>query len=141
VHTALAIGNVGKRRDAATDGHAVAGHAARGDATADCCDSCDKPPSHDTSRIAWAKLMARVGEEFPLECPGCGGDIRLITFITDPGPIRKILAHLGEPLEPPPVSPSRGPPADWGELVQVHDDRAIFQASPDELPVIDIHSL
>jgi hypothetical protein len=21
--------------------------------------------------------MARVGEEFPLECPGCGGDIRL----------------------------------------------------------------
>jgi len=35
----------------------------------------------------------------------------------------------------------RGPPIDWGELVQVHDDRAIFQASPDELPVIDIHSL
>jgi hypothetical protein len=25
--------------------------------------------------------------------------------------------------------------------VQVHDDRAIFQASPDELPVIDIRSL
>jgi hypothetical protein len=24
--------------------------------------------------------MARVGEEFPLECPGCGGDIRLIAF-------------------------------------------------------------
>ena len=21
--------------------------------------------------------MARVGEEFPLQCPGCGGDIRL----------------------------------------------------------------
>jgi len=68
--TALAIGNVGKRCDAATDGHAVGGHAACGDATADCCDSCDKPPSHDTSRIAWAKLMARVGEEFPLESPG-----------------------------------------------------------------------
>jgi hypothetical protein len=31
----------------------------------------------DTSRIAWAKLMARVGEEFPLKCPACGGDIRL----------------------------------------------------------------
>jgi len=30
-----------------------------------------------------------------LECPGCGGDIRLIAFITDPGPIRKILTHLG----------------------------------------------
>ena len=22
--------------------------------------------------------MARVGEEFPVACPGCGGDIRLI---------------------------------------------------------------
>jgi hypothetical protein len=80
-----------------------------------------------------------VGKEFPLECPGCGGDIRLMAFITEPGPIRKILTHLGEPLEPPPVSPARGPPADGGELVQAHDDRAIFQPSPDELP--DIHSL
>jgi len=139
--TALAIGNVGKRRDATTDGHAVGGHAAGGDTTGDCCGSCDKPLSHDTSRIAWAKLMARVGEEFPLECPGCGGDIRLIAFITDPGPIRKILAHLGEPLEPPPVSPARGPPVGWGELVQAHDDRAIFQGRIDELPVIDIRSL
>ena len=54
--------------------------------------------------------MARVGEEFPLECPHCGGDIRLIAFITEPGPIRKILTHLAEPLEPPPISPARGPP-------------------------------
>jgi hypothetical protein len=35
-----------------------------------------------------------------------------------------------------------GRPAPWDELVQVHDDRDIFfQASRDELPVIDIHSL
>ena len=81
--------------------------------------------------------MARVGEEFPLACPTCGGDIRLIAFITDPGPIRKILTHLGEPLEPPPLSPARGPPTDWGEFVQVHDDRAIFQGRIDELSVID----
>jgi len=53
----------------------------------------------------------------------------------------QILTYLGEPLEPPPVSPARGPPIDWGELVQVHDDRAIFQGRIDELPVIDIHSL
>ena len=85
--------------------------------------------------------MARVGEEFPLQCPACGGDIRLISFITEPGPIRKILTHLGEPLEAPPISPARGPPTDWGELVQVHDNRDVFQASTDELPAIDIHSL
>jgi len=46
------------------------------------------------------------------ECPGCGGDIRLIAFITEPGPIQKILTHLGEPLAPPPVSPARGLPTD-----------------------------
>jgi len=27
-----------------------------------------------------------LGEEFPPECPACGGDIRLITFITKRGP-------------------------------------------------------
>ncbi|MBU6308559.1 MAG: transposase [Planctomycetes bacterium] len=136
--TALAIGNIGKRHEAAANGHARDGHGTRG-----CCDTnhaTQKPRSHDTSRIAWAKLMARVGEEFPLECPICGGDIRLITFITEPGPIRKILTHLGEPLEPPPLSLARGPPTDWGEFVQIHDDRDVFQASPDELPAIDIHN-
>ena len=137
--TALAIGNVSKQREATTGGDGNDGHATGG-----CCDANHatlKPRSHDTSRIAWAKLMARVGEEFPLECPACGGDIRLIAFITEPGPIRRILTHLGEPLEPPPVSPARGPPTDWGELVQIHDDRNVFQASPDELPAIDIHKL
>ncbi len=134
--TALAIGNIGKRGDATTGGHENDGHGTGG-----CCDANQKPRSHDTSRIAWAKLMARVGEEFPPECPACGSDIRLIAFITEPGPIRKILTHLGEPLEPPPVSPARGPPTAWGELVRMHDDREAVQVSPDELPVIDIHSL
>jgi hypothetical protein len=61
--------------------------------------------------------------------------------VREPGTIRKILTHFNEQLEPPPVSPARGPPTDWDELVQAHDDRAFFQALPDELPVIDIHSL
>ena len=128
-------GNIGKRC-----GPVAGGHAPGGQPTEGCCDTQAKPRSHDTSRIAWAKLMARLGEEFPLECPNCGGHIQPVAFITEPGPIRKILTHLGEPLEPPPVSPARGPPTDWGELVQVHDDRDIFRASPDELPMIDIHT-
>jgi hypothetical protein len=71
--TALAIGTIGKPREAATIGHGGDGHGTGG-----CCDANpnQKPRSHDTSRIAWAKLLARVGE-FPLECPNCGGDIRL----------------------------------------------------------------
>ncbi|MGA0039549.1 MAG: hypothetical protein ACO3NZ_06855 [Pirellulales bacterium] len=76
-----------------------------------------------------------------IECLACGGDIRLIAFITEPGPIRKILTHLGEPLEPLPISSARGPPTDRGELMQVHADRDIFQTSPDVLPAIDTDSL
>jgi len=110
--TALAIGNVGKQREAATGGHVHAGHAA-----GDCWQHSRKAPP--------ARHLADcLGETHG---PG--------------GPIRKILTHLGEPFEPPPVSPARGPPTEWGELVQVHDDRDVFQASPDELPAIDIHSL
>lgn len=39
--------------------------------------------------------MARVGEVFAPECPGCGGDIRLIASTTAPMPIRKIPVHRG----------------------------------------------
>ncbi len=78
VVTAVAIGNIGKQRDAKTGEHAgVLATAGSG-----CCGSAGtidaKPCHHDTSRIAWAKLLARVGEAFPLACPNCGGDIRLI---------------------------------------------------------------
>ena len=73
--TALAIGNVGKQREATASGHENDGHGSRA-----CCAANQKPRSHDTSRIAWAKLMARMGEEFPLQCPACGGDIRPIPF-------------------------------------------------------------
>ena len=133
--------NVGKRRDAATGGHAVGGHAADGDATGDCCDLRDKPRSHDTSRIAWAKLMARVGEEFPFACPGCGGDIRLIAFITIRGRSGRswhISANRSN------HRPSRRPVArrpTGANSCRATFDRAIFQSSPDELPAIDIHSL
>ncbi len=48
---------------------------------------------------------------------------------------------LGEAIDLPPIVPARGPPTDWGEPVQAHDDRDVFQASPEELPAIDIHSL
>ncbi len=46
-----------------------------------------------------------------------------------------------ELVDPPPVSPARGPPTEWTELVQVHADRDVVQDSPEELPVIDIQSL
>ena len=69
--TALAVGNVGKRRDA-TNSHPLP----LGEGQGEGAPNPAKPRSHDTSRIAWAKLMARVGEEVPLLGPACGGDDR-----------------------------------------------------------------
>jgi len=85
--------------------------------------------------------MAKIAEAFPLACPACGGNIRLIACITDPAPIRKILTYLGEPLEPPPLAPARGPPTSWDERVQLHDDSDAIHPVPDDLPVTDISSL
>ena len=34
-----------------------------------------------------------------------------------------------------------GPLTDWGELVQVHDDRKVLQDSPEDVPSIDIRLL
>jgi hypothetical protein len=64
--------------------------------------------------------------------PGANGGVELSPF--------EFLDRLAG-LEAPPLAPARGPATDGGELVQAHDDRDVFQGSPDELPVIDIHSL
>jgi hypothetical protein len=47
---------------------------------------------------------------FPLLCPMCGGQMRLIAFITEGAQIRKILDHIGVDSEPPRIAPARGPP-------------------------------
>ena len=55
-------------------------------------------------------LIARIYEVFPLLCPMCGGQMRLIAFITHSADIRKILDHIGVDCEAPHISPARGPP-------------------------------
>jgi hypothetical protein len=58
----------------------------------------------------------------------------------EPGPIRKILTHLVESLKPLPVSSARGPPTNFDQLVQVHDQDGLFLPWPDNLPPIEIPS-
>jgi hypothetical protein len=62
----------------------------------------------------WAMLLARIYEVFPLVCPHCGAPMRIIAFLTDTASVTRMLQHLGEPTQPPPVSPARGPPQ-WEE--------------------------
>ena len=55
-------------------------------------------------------LLARIYAVFPLRCPRCGADLRIIAFITEAAAMRDILIHLGEPITPPTIAPARGPP-------------------------------
>ena len=40
------------------------------------------PPKQSKAHYLWAVLIARIYEVFPLLCPMCGGQMRLIAFIT-----------------------------------------------------------
>ncbi len=65
--------------------------------------------------------LARLFESLPLVCPNCGADMRIIAFVTETVPVQRILAHIGEPTEPPPIAPARGPPA-WDEAPEPAPD-------------------
>jgi hypothetical protein len=76
-----------------------------------------KRPAH----YLWAVLIARIYEVFPLLCPMCGGQMRLIAFVTEGMQIRKILNHIGVDSEPPHIAPARGPPL-WDDCDAQMDD-------------------
>jgi hypothetical protein len=65
------------------------------------------------ARAAWARLIRKVYEADPLECPQCKGPMRVIALIENPGVIRRILEHLGLWA---PLATERSPPpgpANW----------------------------
>ena len=66
-------------------------------------------------------LLARIDEAFPLTCPQCVAEMRIVAFLTAASTVQRILDHIGEPATPPRIAPARGPPS-WEE----DDSRAIF---------------
>ena len=36
------------------------------------------------ARSRWARLLARIYEVFPLRCPDCGSEMRILAFLTGP---------------------------------------------------------
>ena len=86
------------------------------------------PPKRSPAHYLWAVLIARIYEVFPLLCPLCGGQMRLISFVTNDVQIRKILDHIGMDSEPPHISPARGPPL-WDDCDAQTDDG--FHIEPD----------
>ena len=57
----------------------------------------------------WAMLLKQVYEVDPLQCPECGGEMKIISFIRDGRVIFRILDHL-DMLKEPETEPTRGPP-------------------------------
>jgi hypothetical protein len=75
-----------------------------------------------SARYAWAALIARIYEVFPLLCLRCGGQMRIIAFITAGAEVKKILDHLGVASRPPRITPARGPPLwDQQDVADMYD--------------------
>jgi len=75
---------------------------------------CHPSARRITCHYLWAVLIARIYEVFPLLCPICGGQMRIIAFITHSADIRQRLEHIGVETELPRITPARGPPL-WDE--------------------------
>jgi hypothetical protein len=79
-----------------------------------------RPDNYD-----WATLLRRVFEVDVTVCVDCGGPTKIISTITQPDVIEKILKHLGLPTKPPRFE-ARGPPVDPDDQLQLiwpDDDR------------------
>jgi hypothetical protein len=96
-------------------------------------------PKRAPAHYLWAVLIARIYEVFPLLCPICAGQMRIIAFITHSADIHRILVSLGVESEPPCIAPARGPPlwegcgdAQAGEGTQIEPDWDLAaQPAPD----------
>lgn len=99
----------------------------------------------------WRECIKKIYEVDPLCCPNCGGEMKIISFITDQQVIRQILKHLGPPLEAYgdklwTQTSSRDPPntassLENNELVyELFDDLSAFNAQADGWPGYDDES-
>ena len=72
-------------------------------------------PARGRARLTWARLLKRVFGIDALACLDCaGGWLELISFITEPDTIMRILSSVGLPTRVPPIEPAR--PLDELEL-------------------------
>jgi hypothetical protein len=69
-----------------------------------------KPPGR-SRYIPWAELLRRTWGIDVLECHTCRGRLRLIALVKTQSTIKKILAAMGLPTEPPQPHPARPPPS------------------------------
>jgi len=94
-------------RVATARGQADGGEAAPAPEDGDNSDLCRE------ARSTWARLIRKIFEADPLTCAACGARMRIVSFITDPRVIDRILRHRQsgrcktvDPFEPRPPPPA-----------------------------------
>jgi hypothetical protein len=53
------------------------------------------------ARLTWAALLKKVYEIDPLLCSSCGGEMKIVAFITDHATVARILKHIHMPAQRP----------------------------------------
>ena len=62
--------------------------------------------------MPWAELLKRTWKIDVLHCEKCGGRLKLVAMVTDPGSIHRFLTGVGLPTGPPGTGPSTTAPTD-----------------------------
>ena len=98
----------------------------------------DEEPRHRAAaRYLGAMLLARIYEAFPLACPICHAEMRIIAFIDEADTVKKILEHIGESSQPPRIAPARGPPPWEAAGAEQAGNDPPWDASAQPAPEID----
>jgi hypothetical protein len=71
-----------------------------------------EPEALRKAKRRWANLLRRIFELDPLACPRCGEEMRIVSFITEPKTIDRILEHLRRRTETS-RRRQRAPPRRW----------------------------
>ena len=66
--------------------------------------AADNEPFRRHARLTWEAVVKKVYEIDPLLCPFCGGEMKIIAFITEHAPVAHILEHIQMPAR---SAPSR----------------------------------
>jgi hypothetical protein len=69
----------------------------------------DDTPKRGAYR-GWAELLSRTFAIDVLQCPDCGGRMKLLAVVTEAKRVRRYLEKVGERTDVPEPSPARGPP-------------------------------
>ncbi len=87
----------------------------------------------------WRDCIKKIYEADPLCCPKCGGEMKIISFITDQQVIRQILKHLGlwisAPFRDPPNTESSH--INHEPVYEIFDDLYAFNEHADGWPGYD----